>query len=266
MRLAGIYTVWDDWDLFTHSHKNIMPLVDGVIVVFSQTSNFGEDSKIKTVAIWGEGNHIFNFEPDLSLPPQVNERNKRNFGLQKAKDMGFTHFIMLDADEFYEPQAFLNEKERIFKGNIAGTVCRTQVYFAKPTLTIGLDTTLVPFIHKITPDLHFTWNTRYPFAFEGPKREIRIDPTRQLNITQGVEMSEIIMHHYSWIRKDYEKKIRNSTARANIERSTIMNDLLQAKEGYFCEFYRKQLAPSADLFNLCQIFPDQSPSTTEKAS
>jgi hypothetical protein len=112
---------------------------------------------------------------------------------------------------------------------------------------------LVPFIHKITDGLKFEWNTKYPFAFEGPKREIRIDPTRQLNIISGVEMSEITMHHMSWIRSDIKKKIRNSSARQNIEKSTIVRDYRNAKEGYYCEFYRTKLEACENLFNLPEL-------------
>ena len=62
--------------------------------------------------------------------------------------------------------------------------------------------------------------------------------------------NEITMHHYSWLRKDYGKKIRNSTARANIEKSTIVQDLRLAKDGYFCNFYGKKLYTVENRFNL----------------
>jgi len=253
MKLAVIYTIWDDWDLLDHSLKNIDPLVDGRIIVFSEMSNFGEHSNTKTAVIWGDNTYILNYEPDLNLQPAQNERAKRNFGLQKAKELGFSHFLMCDADEMYEPSEFLKEKERIFKNDIAGTVCRTKVYFREPTLTIGYDVTLVPFIHKITPDLCFTWNTKYPFAFEGVRRDIRIDPTRQMNINSGVEMSEVVCHHYSWIRSDVMKKIRNSTARQNIEKSTIVEDYINSKAGYYCEFYKTKIESCENLFNLPRI-------------
>jgi hypothetical protein len=221
-----------------------------VIVVYSIYSNFGElDSQFDF-----EENTIYEkYHPDFNIKPSENERNKRNIGLNKARDLGFTHFINMDADEFYLPKEFKKEKERIEQNDLAGLVCRVKCYFAHPCLTIGYDITLVPFIHKIMPELRFTWNTNYPFAFEGPKREIRIDPTRQMNIDSGVEWSDVTMFHYSWIRDDYQKKIRNSTARENIERSTIVKDLLNAKEGYYCEFYGKQLEASSDLFNLCSL-------------
>ena len=245
--MVAIYNVWDDYELLEASIKNIKPLVDGIIIVASEQSNTGEFSEIPE---WLDQYQTVFYEPDLKMSQRENETFKRNLGLTKAKKEGYAHFLMMDADEFYEPTEFLKEKELILKNDLAGMVCRTKVYFKSPTLSAGYDVTLVPFIHKITPDLRFMWNTRYPYAFEGPKREIRIDPTRQLNITSGVEWSEITMHHMSWVRKDVNKKIRNSTARQNIERSTIVHDYVNSKEGYYCEFYRTKLEACENLFNI----------------
>ncbi len=111
----------------------------------------------------------------------------------------------------------------------------------------------MPFIQKITPELRFTWNTAYPFAFTGPKREIRIDPTRQTNATNGIEWSEITMHHFSWVRSDVMKKVRNSTARQNIEKSTIVRDYKNGQEGYYCEFYKATLQGCENVFNIPEI-------------
>lgn len=248
MNLVAIFTVWGDIiDLLPHSIKNIRPLVDKVIVVWSETSNYGEkDDAIKLMADENCDEKVFfyNFEPDLKKYPVDNERAKRNFGLQIAREQKATHFLMLDGDEFYKYSDIKAVRDN-FTGN---SVCATQVYFAKPTLTIGLDTTLVPFIHQLTPKLKFEWNRKYPHAFVNG--QIKIDPTRQMNINDGVVMSPVIMHHYSWIRKDFKKKIRNSTARTNIERSTILQDLLQSEPGYFCQFYGKTLVEAPNVFGL----------------
>ena len=186
---------------------------------------------------------IYRCEPLKGLPPVDNERRKRNFGLDRARELGVTHFVMADIDEFYDQEEFKRELNR--DQNLC---CASQVYFKSPCLTIGLDVTIVPFIHKLTPELRCTFNAKYPFAFI--QRMIRIDPTRQYNINYGVEWSPIIMHHYSYCRKDINQKIKNSTARNNIERSTILNDLVQATEGYYCQFYGKVLTRVENKFNL----------------
>ena len=238
--------------MFLHSYRNIIKLVDGVILIGSEFSNFGERSYLPGFWHSPSGPESFKFEPDLKLSPQENERAKRNYGLQRARESGYTHFIMMDADEFYEAEPFLKEKERFKNPDLLGLVCGLKCYFKSPNLSAP-DGTLVPFIHKITPQLKFEWNTRYPFAFEGFKRDIRIDPTRQMNINNGVEWSEITMHHMSWVRKDIQKKIRNSTARVNIEKSTIVQDYLNAAPGYYCEFYKSKLVACENIFNIPDI-------------
>jgi len=251
MRLVAIYNVWDDWDLLSHSVKNISKSVDHVIVVYSDKSNYGEPSSELPLNIVVPDNvSIIPFEPIGNSQMEM-ETSKRNHGLHVARLRGYTHFLMMDADEFYHADDVSRGKEMFRKNpELKGIVVSSQVYFGSPELTIGLDTTRVPFIHKITRDLQHSFNRKYPFAWEG-LREIRIDPTRSLNITDGVEfVPDIIMHHYSWVRKDYEKKIRNSTARANIEKSSIRQDLLLAKEGYYCNFYGKVLHRVPNYFNI----------------
>jgi hypothetical protein len=253
MKLCAIYTVWDDLDLLVHSIENTP--ADGVVVIWSEFSNYGERGSVGLPF-----DYFFNWEPNPNQDPRTNETAKRNFGLQKARELGYTHFIMMDADEFYEHEEFLKDKARFDDPKLMGLVGRVKCYFKSPTLTIGYDTTLVPMIHKLTPTIQHEFNKNYPFAWtfvDGVpfthSKKIRIDPTRSLNITDDVEWTTTTMHHMSWVRKDIKKKIRNSTARANIERSTIVQDYLHAKEGYFCQFYGKYLEKSANVFALPEI-------------
>lgn len=250
MKLAAVYCVWGDQELLAHSVKKIRPLVDGIIICYSTVSNFGEL----------DAHTDFLHEVDyIVCNPSGNAREsetrKRQAGLDRAREKGFTHFLMMDADEFYED--FTEEKKRFDNPDLLGLVCRTKVYFKSPDLTIGFDTTIVPFIHKITPGLRFAFNQNYPFAWTDEdgkpftvKKRIRIDPTRSMNINSGVQWSEVVMHHYSWVRSDIKKKIRNSTARQNIEGSSITRDYASAKPGYFCHFYGKQLESCRNLFGV----------------
>lgn len=258
MKLCAIYTVWDDWNLLRESSNRMIGLVDNFIVVYSENSNYGEFSEIPySFKIW---NRLFKWEPDPKKEPRENETAKRNYGLQKARELGYTHFIMMDADEFYLPEEFNADKKRFEDPKLLGLVGRVKCYFRSPTLTIGYDTTLVPLIHKITPNLRFEFNRDYPFAWTmvngvpfTHSKQIRIDPTRSMNINDGVEWSQTTMHHLSWCRSDIKKKIRNSTARANIENSSIVRDYVNAKPGYFCKFYGKTLEECPNIFGLPEI-------------
>ena len=72
-------------------------------------------------------------------------------------------------------------------------------------------------------------------------------------------MDEAVMHHYSWVRSDYEKKIRNSTARNNILKDkTLLTSLRHGKEGDYIEFYRTRLARATVDFEIPE-FHESSP-------
>jgi hypothetical protein len=252
MKVAAIYNVWSDGlDLLSHSVNNILPVVDGVIIIWSDFSNQGQHIKFE---YWNDDEKVrlYQCEPTLTGQVHFSETKKRNFGLDKARDLGFTHFIMMDSDEFYEQSAFTATWNDIKERDVAGVVCATRVYFKKPTLWVP-DHTLVPFIHKITPSLQFNLNDKnYPFAYDDAGNA-HIDPTRRLNIRTGVEWSNIVMHHYSWVRSDYNLKIENSAARNNLKRSSIYRDLENAAPGVYNEFYRAEIKQCENIFNLPEL-------------
>lgn len=242
-RICAIICFWDGENILPHAVKQWHKLGVEVIIVYSNLSNYRQVRNNSALLSNPEYKDciLFKCEPLDSLQPVDNERRKRNFGLEKAKAIGFTHFITADADELYESIDV--------DLDAAGTVVACQTYFKRPTLTIGLDVTLVPFVHKITPQIAHAWNRLYPFAFD--KSGIRIDPSRQLNINSGVVFNgEIVMHHMSWLRDDYNSKIENSTARNNIRKAVVFRDLENAAPGYFCQFYQKTLMATPNLFGI----------------
>ena len=246
MKIVAIFNIWDGEEIFKHSFENIRPLVDDVIIVWSRLSNSCQivgnfdPTKYKAISV--------NHEPSMGKTKHENERDKRNAGLREAKRRNFTHFIMCDADEFYDPNEFLADKERVEKDDLNGLVCNLQIYFKRPDLTIGLDpTTRVPTIQKLTPSVHFAPNKRYPFAYD-ERGGCRIDPTRQLNTKDKVEWSETIMHHYSHVRDDIRVKIASSSA--NLGRSSLLEDWTNAEEGYFVKMYQRTLVKCENQFNI----------------
>lgn len=278
MKTIAIYNVWSDWDLLELSMKNILPMVDGVLVVFSRNSNFGEFSPepLDFMTRFDEPSKItmINAEPVPGKSAMQSETAKRNCGLHHAKILGYTHFLMMDADEFYVQDEIFADME-CFKSDpeLLGLVGKVKCYFRLPTLTIGYDVTLVPLIHKITPGLKFEFNRQYPFAWteiDGvaftEKKRIRIDPTRAMNINSGVKWSSTTMHHFSWVRKDIMKKVRNSTARQNLEQSTIVKDYLDATAGKYCQFYKTKIESCENLFNIPAIIDGDLKSLHDQGS
>lgn len=247
MKTAAIFCVWGDAnEMIDKSIENILPCVDGIIVVYSNVSNFGE--QLPFVVGKHAKTELWNLEPGLNMAPHKNETAKRNYGINLARKAGYTHFIVMDFDEFYKQDEFMAEKERIERDNTNGLVCRLKVHFKLPTLCCD-DHTLVPFIHKLGPNTLSGDFRDYPFAYDA-QGHAHIDPTRRLNYTSGVEMSEMVMHHMSWIRSDYSLKINNSAARGNLQRSSIYKDLDNAAPGVYNNFYRQPLKECPNYFNL----------------
>lgn len=243
---VAIYNAWDH-ELLRQSVDNILKAVDKVIIVYSNTSNKGE--KLTFPVERFADCALIQHEPDLSLIPHKNEQNKRNTGLSFAQEIGANYFIMMDGDEFYQPEDVRFWYEYLRHSSYSGLVCRSHVYFGKPTLTIGEDTTYVPFIHKVVPGLKFIFTQDYPFTKHEGK--LRIDPTRRLNLKDNVKLIGCIMHHYSYVRKDIDQKINNSSAESLKKvADVIKNDLKNAEKGYFCQYYGKELMEAPNLFNL----------------
>lgn len=249
MRLAAIFNAFGDCAcLLPHAVESIRPHVDEVVIVWSRVSNRGISLEYKLPKCCT----LVQCEPKHKVA-QVNEVMKRQAGLDYAKKNGFTHFIAMDADEFYTPEEFNREKQRIYDLNLAGSVCGVKTYFKSPCLTVGMDHTLVPFIHKVTPQLEYRLKfSGYPFAID--RRGVaHIDPARRLNIRKGVLMSDITMHHYSYIRKDIDLKIANSSANLRKSAEIIKEDLRNAKPGYLCKSYNRILEQCDNIFNLPEL-------------
>lgn len=238
MKICAIMNIWADTScIYPYMIENIRPVVDGIIVVWSVKSNRGQIIPYDLP----EDCILIQCEPQYRIPNH-NELAKRNAGLEAAKKEGFTHFIMMDGDEGYVQSEFAEQKKIIEETGWIASLCPVKVYFKSPTLTIGLDRTLVPFIHKLSPRLKYVLNDHsYPLAYDrwgAPQ----IDCTRRLNITQGVRLMDITMHHFSYVRKDMSLKLENSSANFKNSRSEIVyEDLRNAKPGYFLKGYQKEL-------------------------
>lgn len=247
MRLCAIFIVWDDYEILRYAIDSIANQVEGIIVVASTESNTGEFSPIPEDFYENPYFDLFIKNPDLKKQKRENETEKRNFGIDKALQEGYTHFIMLDADEFYPD--FRHELKRFENTDLLGLVCDSVLYFKSPTLCFD-DRTRVPFIHRLTSNLRFEKNYDYPFSTDKDFHPV-IDPTRTMNLTGGIEQSGIKMHHMSYVRSDIQKKIRNSAGhRVNQFGFLILDDMKQAKEGYHLQFFNKTLRRVPNLFNL----------------
>jgi hypothetical protein len=118
---------------------------------------------------------------------------------------------------------------------------RLYTYFKEPTYQLDPpEDYYVPGICTLHP------NTRVGYFNCG----FYCDPTRMpnLKLTEGKSW----MHHYSYIRANIDRKIRNSSAVVNIQakRQELETDLKLAETGYFCEFWQKTIILAPNYFNI----------------
>lgn len=244
MKLAAIYNVYDGVELLPFSINQIKNHVDKIIIVYQNKSNFGEfkntDKELEAIMpslqigskVWFK-----QYTPTFKNGT-VNERAKRNLGLQIAKDLNCTHFLFMDCDEVYDK--FEENKNQFLNSGADGSVCRIITYFKKPTLRLtNYDNYYVPFIHKIYPD-----------SVAGIKYPYYCDPTRGVTCNHVVIL-DFAMHHFSWVRLDIEMKVRNSSANVN----QAVHDLLiqyksDVQNGTFLHHYKQKLMFAPNLFGM----------------
>lgn len=265
MKLCAVFNAWSDCiDLLEKSVDNILPVVDEVVIVWSHRSNRGQVIPF-IFAHPSPKVHLFQCEPDPDWQPNKNEVNRRNVGLDHARMLGCTHFLMMDCDEFYVRDDVEREKLRMERDDLNGLVCGLRVYIKEPTLWCE-DHTRVPFIQKLTEKVRLG-DFRCPFSRD--EQGDHIDPTRRPNHTRGVEWSDVIMHHFSYVRKDMDLKIRNSSANLERSRRVIMEEMAQARPGWMSLLYHKELKQCEDIFKIkgpeyktpAPVYPDKP--TTE---
>lgn len=248
MKLCAVYNAWADCeDLLEKSIQNISPVADLVVVVWSMRSNRGEERLFLTTS--KDPKVVFiQVEPIRHFSPAQNETMKRNAGLDYARANLCTHFLVMDSDEFYLREDVEREKERIERENLNGLVCGLRVYVKEPTLWCE-DHTLVPFIQKLTPEVSLGDYRHYPFTYDKDRR-CHIDPTRRPSHVSRIGWSDVVMHHFSYVRQDMNLKIRNSTANLEKSRDVIEKEMREARAGWMSLLYHRELKECEDIFQI----------------
>jgi len=251
MKLAAIYSVFDSEELLIPSMRQVHEHVDIIIIMFQTVSNYGEEYNpiteiLANRAFFKECKAEVHFEKyDPSKHNGMhNETAKRNLGLEFAKALECTHFLHLDCDEFYSD--FGAAKQEYIDSGAEVSACEMFTYFKKPTLRFeNVDDYFVPFIHELKPDTIGGHKQSYP---------LYVDPTRRVNAAEVYQM-KTKMHHFSWVRRDINRKINNSSAKNNIAKSNLLRDYLdpKIKAGSYVEDYRQNLIEVPDEFNLKKV-------------
>jgi hypothetical protein len=241
MKLAAIYNCWDGNELLRGSMECLRDHVDLFIIVTQNVSNFGERYS-PTLDLKGFNTMVVKYTPAFNAGA-INETNKRNLGLEVAKAEHCTHFIQMDTDEYYED--FGKAKQDYIRSGLNGSVVKIFTYFKKPEWRCDKeDGYYVPFIHRLKSDSR-CGKYQYPFY---------VDPTRRVNETDIV-LLDVHMHHMSWVRSNIERKCRNSSAKANIERGTLLKDYYSPElennpEGFYIKDWDRRITIVPNQFGI----------------
>ncbi len=235
MKLAAVYNVFDAEELLPYSISSIRNVVDTVIVVYQTTSNLGRphpNPNIKDFIETLPVDHVLEYEPkvnDNSMTPEKNERLKRALGARLAGEMGCTHFLLMDCDEFYEESSFIKAKQKIIELDCDATACQMNTYYKSPKFKlVPEEKYFVPFITKLKKGV-----TKFANFHDYP---VVADPTRKTSPFDNFyqfSRDELIMHHYTMIRKDMMLKFANHTtlSRQHLDVRKIYNEFVDFKFG-----------------------------------
>lgn len=206
MKLIALYSVYNGTELLDGSIERIIDLVDEIAVCIQTTSNTGntsnESEKWLKKSKYRNKITVLRWEPDLDKNTKRNEVDKHNFMLSYAKFNGFSHFMILACDHYYDPLEFALIRD--YAGKFDVTVTRMYTYYKHENWRLDpIEDYTMPFICRVRDGVSFHYGARYPE---------KTDPSVVLSKYDTFEVLDIMMHHYSMIRTDVKSKFQNAAA------------------------------------------------------
>lgn len=243
------YSVFDGHELLEHSIRSIRNHVDYVNVVYQKSSWYGVPADdgllpcLYKLRAQGLIDELIEYTANPNISAPVQEINKRNMGLSAAKRAGCNYFMTMDTDEFYIGSEFENAKKYIVKNEITHSFCNIVNYGLLPTdRLVAATPSFVQFMSKIG---------RFSKLGKNQNNICLIDPTRGLTKYSGFGMrgvgdnqyflSNIQMHHFTYLRKNVIFKMKNSSSKQNHNCS-------------YSDLSKKTVAKGPDLFNLMPLY------------
>lgn len=212
MKVGASYNLFDGEELLEASIRSIRDSVDYISVVYQTVSNYGRAANksleplLERLMKEGLIDEIYRYNPDLEKGGRWNEKRKRNIGLELAKRKNCSHFLSIDADEFYVKSEFDNAKAFISKNNIDTTACGVFGYVKSPCWRrISPSAVDAPFIFKIKRSSRLGTGKYFPQ---------NADPTRTVfPVGKFWRFSSdvLMMHHMNFVRNDLHLKYKNSS-------------------------------------------------------
>lgn len=241
MKLGIAYNIFDDaLELLEPSIRSVRKHADYITIVYQNISNFGnaatldilfELERLKSIGLI---DNYIKYVPMLQQGGHYNELMKRNIGLFDCKRNDCSHFMSMDSDELYLDSELAYIKEEMDKNDYDASACQMLTYYKSGEYILDPpEEYYVSLIYKIS-NLAFQLNANFP---------VLVDPTRRIP-SENVRIfkrEEIQMHHFSGVRKDYRKKLENSSAKVNF--AYQINDLVGYYENW--QYPMNALMPGA---------------------
>ena len=221
-RLGLTINAFDASELLDQLISEIRDQVDWVAAIYQKRSYWGnpmaktdmdELNRLKSLGLIDE---LIEFKPNFNKYSREQECEKRNQGIELAKQRGCSHVLNIDADEFYDKDQFREAKNYINQTGWGIT------YWSYVNYYKDFEHYLVYPFRPLVPGIHSTFFT---YTYNGPAPG-PTDPTRRIlnpsNLGTYVFPDEMIrMGHAAWIRRDIRKKLVNWSAKNHFPKELI---------------------------------------------
>mgnify|MGYP001202892594 FL=1 len=234
MKLGIAYNLFDGEELLEDSIKSIRENVDYITVIYQNISNFGHKSKSDLLTLLTQlkeqnlVDNLIEYKPQVNVGGHQNEMVKRNLGLYDCKRNNCTHFMSMDSDELYDKEQFKMVKDIMVNEEYDSSSCQLVTYYKSGEYRLDpKEDYYVSLIFKIRPGIEFVFGHPFP---------VMVDPTRRMlpGKCKVFTREEIEMHHFSYVRKDLNIKLTNSSASPNFKNInkivTYFNDWKPGKQ------------------------------------
>jgi hypothetical protein len=207
MKLAACYTVFNGIELLSDAIESVKSEVDEIIISYQLVSNYGN---IYDEFLYWKDKHpqytYIEFNPDLSVDAKTNEKRKHQGLIEKARELGCTHFFLSATDHLYVTKELQYAKKKVESDNLVTTYTKMKTYFKSNDMCLApYESYYMPFICSVRVNM-------------GTKAPVLVDPAcmfRPFNPSYVFDAEEVLMHHFSWLRHDISSKLENAAAKVN---------------------------------------------------
>lgn len=238
------YNIFDGSELLEVSIRSLREEVDHVNVVYSLVSNSGKplneplEDLLNDLMTKGLVDEIFLYKPKVEKGQHWNELEKRRIGSFISSNNECKYHLTADSDEIYKSEQLKYIKKIYEEENLVTSYCQMQTFYKSSKYCFKTpEEYFITLFSDISNGNTYEWNAHAP---------VLVDPTRKMNIQGNYKIfsrNEIEMFHMSGVRKDYRKKLENSSASVNF--LTEIDRLVSHYENFDFEKDPRALWPGA---------------------